>query len=113
MSRTPEVYTSELQLGDSATNLLTTTTQNVQKVIKDLSFFNTSTTATILVSVNRFTSNATDSNVFAERAIPPRRSWKCLQAIDKVISTGFTLSAKAGVANLINVDCDGSTVTDS
>lgn len=111
MSRTPKNFKTETQLGTTATTLTSNSTFGTQQLITSVSFFNQSTTDTVTVQIHRYSTAAAETNIVAERAIPPRQVWNAITPRNKVIENGFTLSAQASVDAVINAECDGTLIT--
>lgn len=111
MARTPRNFKTETQLGTTATTLTSNAAVNTQQLITSVSFFNQSLTETVTVQINRYSSTAGESNIIAERAIPPRQVWNAITPRNKVIENGFTLSAQASADSVINAECDGTLIT--
>jgi len=111
MARTPTAFKTETQLGTTATTLTSNSVAGTQQLITSVSFFNQSETENVTVQINRYSSAAATTNIIAERAIPPRQPWNAITPRNKVIENGFTLSAQASVANVVNAECDGTLIT--
>lgn len=104
-------------LGDgSITSAATETTiyqpaaTNLSGTVGSLTFFNTSTTAQLTVTVyGPHASTATDADIIDEKTINPRQSYICRPAINKVVAGSDLISCECDVGgDVLNYSCDGA-----
>lgn len=108
MAKTPTAFKTETQLGITATVLTTVPSTSASiHLIRNVTFFNQSTTLTETVTVYRYSTAPATTNVIIVKDIPPQKTWNCVELQGKVISPGLTLAALTTTAATVNADCDG------
>lgn len=113
MAKTSTAFKTETQLATTATSLSTNSASGSQNIILAVSFFNQSTTLTETIKVYRYTtaSGISDNSLIVEKALPPRKTWNCIEVQGKVIENGYTLGATSTTAATVNAECDGLIAT--
>lgn len=105
-------FTSETQVGTSATTL-TSTSGTEKKFIGKATFTNTSVLP-VLVTVFRIATASTATpgsggNWLDERTIQPGKVWECDKLEQHVLGNTMKIVAIAGTASVINADVSGVT----
>lgn len=111
MTATLASFITNTQVAAAATDIVTTAAGE-SKFIGQLTFTNTSASA-VLVTVYKILTSATETagsggNWIAKRTVQPGKVWNVIADIGNVVlAESETLSAIAGTAAVVNVNCAG------
>lgn len=96
------------QLGASETTIYTPNVNNLTGIVGSLTFFNTSSTSQVTVTVYApHTGSASTSDIMEKFTINPEKTHLCREMVNKVIEGGTLISALASTDSVVNYSCSG------
>ena len=113
MARTPNNFSLNNQLSTTAESLNDAVLSTSQAIIRKLSFYNSNSTTSRVVTVYMVESGgaADAGNTLVVKTIPPLKSWNCLEIQGEVLEQGMTVQASQDSGTDVNTNMSGTTIT--